>query len=321
MEGSKPSPGPGEVLVQFHAASLNYRDLLVVRGHYNPKYPRPLIPCSDGFATVVEVGDGVDSTLHGRRVLTNFAPDWLDGPPQERTLRHTLGGPLPGVLQEYRTFLPTQLTILEQPELMSAEQWSTLPCAGVTAWTGLFEHGRLRPNQTVLLIGTGGVSVWALILARSIGARVLLLSSSPNKRKLAERLGAAATHCYREDPKWSKWVMHQTDGQGADLVVETGGSGTLEQSLKSVRVGGRISLIGVMAGTQDALNILPLLMKAVTVQGVVVGHHRHLGELIEHCSEYAISPQVDKTFAFTEAPKAFQHLASGSQFGKVCLSY
>ena len=319
VELERPKPGPGEVLVQFRAASLNYRDLLVVRGHYNPKFPQPLTPCSDGFGRIVETGAGVDDALLGRSVLTNFAPNWRDGPPQEESLRQTLGGPLTGVLQEYRSFFPDQLAILREPSAMQPEEWATLPCAGVTAWTGLVEHGRLQTGQTVLLIGTGGVSMWALKLAKSLGARVLVLSSSEAKRNQAQSFGADATHSYRDDPKWSGWVKEQTGGQGVDLVLETGGAGTLAQSLKSVKVGGRVSLIGVLSGTREPLNILPLLMKAVTVQGVVVGNRRHLDELISHCVTHQVRPFVEKTYPFHEAVSAFGYLASGHQFGKICI--
>lgn len=319
-ETERPAPGPGEVLVRFRAASLNYRDLLVVKGHYNPKFPLPLVPGSDGYGQIVEVGSQVDDSLKKRFALTVFAPDWRTGPPKEDCLRRTLGGPLPGVFQEYRVFRPEELFLVDEPSALTPQEWCTLPCAGVTAWTGLFEHGQLQAGQTVVLIGTGGVSLFGLQLAKMVGARVLVLSGSAEKRERALEMGADAVHCYRDDPKWGRWVVEQTQGQGADLVLETGGSGTLAQSLKAVKIGGRVSLIGVLAGSQERLNILPLLMKAVQVKGVVVGHRQNLAELVTAVIHNAIRPVVDNILDFAKLPAAFELLAQG-QFGKIALDY
>lgn len=321
LEHDRPKPGPGEVLVRFRSASLNYRDLLVVQGHYNPRFPRPMVPGSDGYGQIVELGPDTDEKLAKRHILSVFAPHWLSGPPDESSLRQTMGGPLPGVFQEYRVFRPEELHFLEEPSALTAAEWATLPCAGVTAWTGLFQHGGLQPGQTVVLLGTGGVSIFALQLARSVGARVLLLSSSQEKRERALEMGADAVACYRENPKWGQWVLAQTGGRGADLVLETGGSGTLAQSLKAVKLGGTVSLIGVLSGTEEKLNILPLLMKAVQVKGIVVGHKQNLEELEKACLQTGIRPVVDTIMPFEQLPEAFQALASGQHFGKIALDF
>lgn len=321
VERDRPTPGPGEVLVRFRSASLNYRDLLVVQGLYNPRFPLPLIPGSDGYGEIVELGPDTDAGLAKRQVLSVFAPEWESGPPRESRLRQTLGGPLPGVFQEYRVCRAEHLHLLDEPSALTAAEWATLPCAGVTAWTGLFEHGELQPGETVVLLGTGGVSVFGLQLARAAGARVLLLSSSEEKRERALEMGADAVACYRENPKWANWVLQQTGGEGADLVLETGGSGTLAQSLKAVKVGGRISLIGVLSGTEEKLSILPLLMKAVQVKGIVVGHRQNLAQLERALLQSGIRPVADTIVSFEELPRAFEMMASGQHFGKIVLDF
>ncbi len=316
-----PEPGHGQVLLQFQAASLNYRDLLMIQGLYNPKYPRPLVPGSDGYGRVVGTGHGVPAELFHRYALTSFAPAWRSGPPDARTLRQTLGGPLPGTLCEFRVFDVDDLVFIDEPSALTPTEWATLPCAGVTAWSALIDDARLQPGQTVVLIGTGGVSLFGLQIAKIMGARVLVLSSSAEKRQRATALGADAVADYRERPDWGDWVLEQTGGQGADVILETGGAGTLPQSLKAVKLGGHISLIGVLAGAKEPLNIMPLLMKAVRVQGVVVGHQGHLRQLIRAYLQSYTRPVIDSVFHFEAVPEAFAKLASGSQFGKVALEY
>jgi NADPH:quinone reductase-like Zn-dependent oxidoreductase len=316
-----PEPGPGQVLVRFHAASLNYRDLLVVKGSYNPRFPRPLVPGSDGYGQIVKLGAGVAAELFHRFVLTTLAPEWKAGEPDPKTLRNTLGGPQPGVLSEYRVFRAEDLVIVEEPSALTAGEWATLPCAGVTAWTCLVDHARLQPGQTVVLLGTGGVALFGLQIAQMVGARVLLLSSSAEKRQRARQLGADAVADYQTRPDWGDWVLEQTGGRGADVVLETGGAGTLAQSLRCVKVGGHISMIGILAGAQEKLNILPLMMKAVKVQGVVVGHQEHLRQLIRACLQSFTRPVVDMAFAFEALPEALAYLASGGHFGKVVIEY
>lgn len=319
LETALPAAGPGEVLVQFTTASLNYRDLLVVRGHYNPKFPLPLVPGSDAFGEIVATGPGTDESLLHRRVLTVFAPRWRSGSPDHETLRDTLGGPRQGVFQNRKSFLPSDLLVLDNPSALTPTQWSTLPCAGVTAWAGLVDHAKLKPGQTVVLIGTGGVSIFGLQIAKMLGARVLLLSSSAEKRARALEMGADEVADYRSQPNWSDWVLELTKGRGADVVLETGGAGTLAQSIRAVKVGGHISLIGVLAGFKESLNLLPLLMKAITVRSVVVGHRNHLKDLVDAYLQSGLGPVVDRTFSLSSLPEALQRLATGQHFGKICL--
>lgn len=316
-----PEPGPGQVLLRLHAASLNYRDLLVVRGEYNPKFPRPLTPGSDGYGQIVKLGPGVPAEFFHRYALTSFAPDWKGGQPDPRSLRNTLGGPQQGVLSEYRVFRPDELMLLDEPSALTAEEWATLPCAGVTAWAGLMDNARLQPGQTVVLIGTGGVSLFGLQIAKMVGARCLLLSSSEEKRQRARELGADAVADYKARPDWGAWVLEETAGRGADVVLETGGAGTLAQSLRAVKVGGHISLIGVLAGVQEEINLLPHLMKAVCVQGVVVGHQDHLRQLVRAYLQSYTRPVIDMGFALEAVPEAFDRLASGAHFGKIVIDY
>jgi NADPH:quinone reductase-like Zn-dependent oxidoreductase len=316
-----PEPGHGQVLVRFHAASLNYRDLLVVRGAYNPKFPRPLVPASDGYGQIVKLGGGVAAELFHRFALTTLAPGWKAGEPDPKTLRNTLGGPQRGVLSEFRIFRPEELVLVDEPSALTAGEWATLPCAGVTAWTCLIDHAGLKPGQTVVLIGTGGVSTFGMQIARMVGARVLVLSSSEEKRERARQLGADAVADYKKRHDWGDWVVEQTGGRGADVILETGGAGTLAQSLRAVKVGGHISMIGILAGTQEKLNVLPLMMKAVKVQGVVVGHQDHLRQLVHAYLQSFTRPVVDRAFAFEALPEALAYLASGKQFGKIVIEY
>jgi len=315
------SPGPGQVQVRFRSASLNYRDLLVVEGQYNPKFSRPLVPCSDGFGEIVAVGAGVKEEFVGRSVLTLFCPDWAGGEPTAESLRTTLGGPMDGVLTPFRNFYPSQLLFLDEPSALTPGEWSTLPCAGVTAWNCLMDLAGLQPGQSVLLIGTGGVSLFGLQIAKMVGARILLLSSDPEKRERARELGADATEDYRRNPKWSEWVREQTGGEGVDVVLETGGAGTLPQSLKAVRLGGIISLVGVLSGTRGDINILPLVMKAVNVRGAVVGNKAHSKALVKAYLQNMVRPVVHRSYEWTDVPAAFQELQSGAQFGKITINF
>ena len=316
-----PEPEQGQVLVRFHAASLNYRDLLVVKGVYNPRFPRPLIPGSDGYGQVVKLGTGVAAELFQRFCLTTLACQWRSGDPDPRTLRNTLGGPQPGVFSEYRVFRAEDLVLVEEPAALTPGEWATLPCAGVTAWTCLMDHARLQPGQNVVLIGTGGVSLFGLQIARMAGARVLLLSSSQEKRERALQLGADAVADYRARPDWGDWVLEQTGGRGADVVLETGGAGTMAQSLKATRVGGHVSVIGILAGAAEKLNILPLMMKAVKMQGVVVGHQDHLRQLIRAYLQSFTRPVLDMAYPLEALPEAMARLESGKQFGKITIEF
>ena len=310
-------PGPGEVAVRVRAVALNYRDLLMVRGHYNPRQPLPLIPCSDGAGEVVAVGPGVTRVKVGDRVASMFAQDWASGQPNKAALSSTLGGPRDGMLAE-RVVLPERGVAPVPAHLEDAEA-ATLPCAALTAWSALVTLGGVTAGDTVLVQGTGGVSIFALQFACLLGARVIATSSSDAKLERARAMGAWRTINYRTTPDWGK-VARKLSGDGVDHVVEVGGAGTLQQSIRAVRPGGQISLIGVLAGGASELNMTPVLMQQIRVQGVLVGHREGFEAMCRAIGQHALRPVIDRVFPFSEARAALEHLASGRHFGKVCIS-
>ncbi len=318
-ERDDPALGPGEALVAVSAVSLNFRDHLMVEGAYNPRQRLPLIPCSDGVGRVVAVGPALGGEpcpfALGDRVAGLFCQDWHDGPPTAASIRATLGGPLDGVLASHRA-LPWR-GLIGVPEHLSDEQAATLPCAALTAWSALFEEARLEPGATVLLQGTGGVSLFALQLARMAGLRVIITSSSDEKLERARALGAAVGINYRREPEWGSVAKRAAGGDGVDLVVEVGGAGTLAQSLRAVRVGGTVAQIGILAGRAADVDLAPLLMRNVRLQGVLVGSRARFARMNRALAEHRLEPVVDRVFAFEEAPAAFSYLASGAHFGKV----
>jgi NADPH:quinone reductase-like Zn-dependent oxidoreductase len=310
-----PQAGPGQVLVRVRAVSLNYRDLLVAKGLYNPKLKLPRVLGSDAAGEVVAVGEGVTSFAPGDRVVGCFMPAWETGPITDAAVRSALGDGRDGVFAEYVVF--EQQGLLPVPGDLSYEEAATLPCAAVTAWNALV-GGRCGPGQTVLLLGTGGVSIFALQFARALGARVLMTSGSDEKLARARSLGATDGINYRSHPDWEKWAREQTGGKGVDLVVEVGGAGTLERSVKAVRLGGYVALVGVLAGPA-AFNPILLLMKAVTLQGVFVGSRSMFEDMNRLIVGEGIKPVIDRVFPFDEAANALRYLESGAHFGKVVL--
>lgn len=310
-----PEPGPGQVRIRMRAASLNYRDLLMVKGQYNPRLPLPMIPASDGVGIVESVGAGVSPTLEGTRVCPTFSQAWLDGPPDAAALRSTLGGPLDGVLAE-QMVVHADATV-PVPEHLSDEEAACLPCAALTAWSALAEHGNLKPGDTVLTLGSGGVSLFALAFAQMFGARVIATSSCGEKLERLEALGAAKTLNYREDPRWGRTVRKLTGG--VDHVVEVGGAGTLEQSLAALRPGGSVSLIGVLSGGVEKLSLFPILMNNIRVQGIFVGHRRSFHEMNRAITAHQFRPVVDRSFPLSETRAALEYLASGQHMGKVVI--
>lgn len=314
----EPSPGPGQVLLKMRAVSLNFRDLLMVRGHYNPRQPLPLIPCSDGVGEIIAVGEGVHRVSAGQRVATVFAQGWLEGEPNRAKLKTTLGGPIDGTLSELMVLDAEGVTPV--PEHLSDAEAACLPCAAVTAWSALVAHGRVTAGDTVLLQGTGGVSLFALQFAKALGARVIITSSSDQKLERARQLGADATINYRQEPRWGKVAAQIAGGDGVDCVVEVGGAGTLAQSVRAVRPGGTISLIGVLSGGAEKINITPILMQGIKVQGIIVGSRALFEQMNRAITHHRVSPVIDEIFAFEQAPEAFAHLASASHMGKICLS-
>jgi NADPH:quinone reductase-like Zn-dependent oxidoreductase len=314
VERPDPAPGPGRALVRLRAASLNYRDLLTVEGKYNPKLKLPLIPCSDGAGEVLAVGDGVTRVRPGDRVCGNFAQHWIAGEPKRERMRATLGGPLDGTLAELAVY--DQEGLVKIPEHLTDEEASTLPCAAVTAWTCL--QG-LTAGDTVLLQGTGGVSIFALQLARLRGARVIITSSSDAKLARARELGATEGINYRETPDWGAKAKELTGGGGVDLVVEVGGAGTLGQSLKAVRMGGTISLIGNLAGNTVEISLPLIFMQHVRVQGILVGPRDSFEAMNRAIALHRLRPIVDRVFPLIDFRAAFEHMAAGGHFGKIVM--
>jgi NADPH:quinone reductase-like Zn-dependent oxidoreductase len=312
-------PGAGELLLRVKAASLNYRDLLTVEGKYNPRQPLPLIPCSDAAAEVLAVGEGVTRVRVGDRVCPLFAQRWIAGEATYERLRSTLGGPFDGTLAERMT-VPAA-SVVAVPEHLTDAEASTLPCAAVTAWNALTFPGvsgrGLTAGETVLLLGTGGVSIFALQFAVLLGARAIVTSSSDEKLERAKELGAWRTLNYRRQPEWGKPAREMTGGGGVDRVVEVGGAGTLAQSLQAVKIGGAVALIGVLAGHQAPLSLTPIFMKQVRVQGTLVGSGDDFEAMNRALAAHALRPVVDRVFPFAEAPEAFRFLAAGKHFGKV----
>ncbi len=314
-----PEPGPGEVRLKMRAMSLNYRDLLMVQGAYNPRQPLPLVPASDGVGVIDALGEGVEGVDVGERVMPCFAPDWLSGRPTKQKLRRTMGGPLDGTLAEY-VVMPAQ-SVVPAPAYMSDEEAASLPCAAVTAWSALMSHYGLSAGEVVLTQGTGGVSLFALQIARAHGAEVIITSSSDEKLERARALGATHTINYRTEPDWGKAARKMTPGGlGVDHVIEVGGAGTLEQSLRAVTFGGHISMIGVLSGTRTALDVIPVLMQNVCIQGIIVGSKESFLDLTRAFTAHEIRPVISHAFAFDELPEAFATMASGGHFGKITLS-
>jgi NADPH:quinone reductase-like Zn-dependent oxidoreductase len=316
VDRPEPRPGTGQVLLKMKAWSLNYRDLLVVRGLYNPKMRLPMVPLSDGMGEVVEVGPGVTGAKAGDRVAGIFMQKWLEGEPSDAKARSSLGGGGAGMLAEY-VVLDAEGTV-PVPAHLTDEEAATLPCAAVTAWHGLVTAGRLKAGDAILTQGTGGVSIFALQFARLHGARVIVTSSSDQKLARVREMGASDGINYKTNPEWDKTVRELTEGVGVDHVVELGGAGTLERSLRAVRLGGRISLIGVLTGGGQ-VNPMPILMKNVCVQGIYVGSRAMFADMNRAIALHKLRPVVDRVFPFAQAAQAMEYMASGAHFGKVCL--
>ncbi|EMY68344.1 zinc-dependent alcohol dehydrogenase family protein [Leptospira vanthielii] len=311
------SPGPTEVLVRLRAASLNYRDSLVVEGKYNPKFPLPLVPCSDGAGEVIGIGSQVTEWAVGDRVLLTFAPKWIARDATHAEMRHTIGGPLPGTLRELALVPETGLVRI--PSHLSYEEAATLPCAALTAWSGLFQFSNLKPGEFVVVQGTGGVSIFALQFAKFVGAKVILTSSSGEKLEQGKELGADYLVNYKETPEWGKEVRRITKKVGADHIIEVGGAGTLEQSIAACRPFGVIHLIGILAGKSGELNLLPAVMNNLKIQGLVVGGRKAFIEMNQAIETSGLRPVVDKVFSLEESADAIRYLRSGSHFGKIVI--
>ncbi len=312
-----PEPGAGQVLVRVRAASLNYRDLLVAKGLYNPKLPLPIVPLSDAAGEVVAVGSGVEHVKPGDRVAGLFFQRWLTSKLTEAGAKSALGGAIPGVLAE--SVVLEENGVIPIPSHLSFEEAATLPCAAVTAWHALFEEGKVSAGETVLVQGTGGVSLFALQLAQLAGARVIVTSSSDEKLARAKELGASEVINYKKNPDWDQVARELTHGAGVDQIIEVGGTGTLPRSLKAAAIGGRISMIGVLSGGAGEIPLFPVLMKSLRIQGIYVGSRAMFEAMNRAISLHKLRPVIDRVFPFEEAPAALRHLESGSHFGKVVI--
>lgn len=310
-----PKPQRGEVLVRVHAVSWNYRDLMVVEGRYNPKMHLPRIPCSDGAGEVVAVGECVTRVGIGDRVAGIFMQNWIEGEPDAAKIKGALGGDIDGMLAELVVL--REEGVVRVPEHLSYEEAATLPCAAVTAWKALVEAGDVKAGDTVLIQGTGGVSIFALQFAKMLGARVLGISSSDEKLERARKLGLDAGVNYRTRPEWEKWVMEQTGGRGVDLVVEVGGAGTFGRSLRAVRIGGAMAQIGVLSQSHEGVEIPLLLHRQVRLRGIYVGSRRDFEKMNRAITQQRLQPVVDEVFGFREARQALRRMESAAHFGKL----
>ena len=316
VERPTPSPGPGEVLVGIRAVSFNYRDLMVIKGLYNPRMRLPRIPCSDGAGEVLAVGEGVTAWKPGDRVAGIFMQNWLDGALTPARARGALGGDIDGMLADCAVL--NQKGIVEIPEHLSYQEAATLPCAAVTAWNAL-AAAELKPGSTVLIQGTGGVSIFALQFARLRGARVLGVSSNYKKLERAYGMGLDAGMNYRDNPDWDRWALEQTGGTGVDLVVEVGGMGTMPRSLRAIRVGGMVAQIGVLTQEGDALPLATILHKMARIQGIYVGSRKDFVEMNKAISLAQLRP-VGENFHWTQAREVLERMQEASHFGKLVLT-
>lgn len=317
-EREVPAPGFGEVVIDIKACSLNFRDLTVIRGGYGgADKPLGAIPLSDGAGVVSAVGEGVTSLKAGDRVSPAFMPTHLDGPLTAEKQAGSLGAAVDGVLAE-KAVIPAS-GVVKLPGTLSFEEAATLPCAGVTAWYAQFVGGSLKPGDTVLLLGTGGVSIFALQFAKMAGARVIITSSDDAKLERAKALGADQLINYRTTPEWHEAVRELTDGKGADHAVEVGGPGTINKTLQAVRFSGSISLMGVLTGFEDTVDTLSILRKNIKIQGTYVGSVAMMRDMIRAIEVSGMKPVVDRVFPFEEAKDALRFQESGQHFGKVVI--
>jgi NADPH:quinone reductase-like Zn-dependent oxidoreductase len=308
-----PKPGPRQILVKVAACSLNFRDLAIVLGTYRMPTKPNLVPLSDGAGEVVEIGSEVTRIKVGDRVAGCFFQRWIAGPPNADTHTNALGGSIDGMLREYVVL--DEDGAVKLPTHLSFEEGATLPCAAVTAWHALVEHAHIVAGQTVLVQGTGGVSIFALQLARLMGAQVIVTSSNDHKLARAKQLGATHGVNYRTNSEWEKAVIELSDG-GVDHVVEVGGPGTLARSLRAIRIGGKITLIGVLSGAAD-INPMLIFSRRANVQGISVGSAQMFQAMNQAIAVNNLKPIIDRVFSLDDVPAAYRYLQSAQHFGKI----
>ena len=316
-ERADPMPGAGEVLLRMKAWSLNYRDLMVAKGSYGAPPPSGRIPLSDGVGEVAAIGAGVTRVKVGDRVAGIFMQKWIGGGIPQEASGSALGGAIDGMFAEYVVL--SEQGVVHVPAHLSDEEAASLPCAAVTAWNALVREGNLKAGDTVVCLGTGGVSMIALAFAKMNGARVIMTSSSDQKLALAKELGADDVINYRTTPDWDKVVIEMTGGRGADIVVEVGGSGTLTKSINAVRLGGIVPLIGVLTGVAGDVNTAAILRRHIRVQGIYVGSREMFEEMNRAIALHGMRPAIGRSFGFEEAGAAYRYLDSAAHTGKVTI--
>jgi NADPH:quinone reductase-like Zn-dependent oxidoreductase len=317
-EREKPKPGPYEVLVRLSAASLNYRDLMVAEGQYNPRLALPMVPLSDGVGIVESAGSHVTRVKIGDRVAGAFMQTWIDGGPDREKAASALGGSIDGVLSEFRIF--HEQGLVKVPAHLSDEEAATLPCTGVTAWHALFEAETAKAGDTVLIQGTGGVAMFALQFARAAGLRPIVISSSDQKLERARELGALEGINYSEEPDWGRAVAKLVPG-GVDYVIELGGAKTVPHSLNAVRTGGMIAMIGALSGAEASVSPVPILMRSIRVQGIYVGSRVMFERMNRALVLHKIKPIVDRAFPWLDVKAAMKYMQEQKHVGKVCLKF
>jgi NADPH:quinone reductase-like Zn-dependent oxidoreductase len=312
-----PVPKPGELLIKVGAVSLNFRDKAIVDGIYEPEMiPKPLIPVSDAAGTIVAVGDGVTRFRVGDRVNSHLYSRWIDGAPGPNEPDYCFGAPLAGGLAEY--MIIHEESAVTAPDNMSDEQASTLPIAALTAWFSLMDVGNLQKGQTVLVQGTGGVSIFAVQIAVAAGARVIATSSRDENLVKVKELGASEGINYMQCPQWEREVLKLTDGKGVDVLLDVAGGDGLNQSVAATKASGTITQIGFLSGQTSSLNLMPVIFRQTTIRGIAVGHRASFERMNAFLNEHNILPVIDKVYRFDQAREAYEHLARGP-FGKIVI--
>jgi len=317
-EASAPKdPGPYEIIVRPKAWSVNYRDIKVVKGTYNPKQPLPFVPFSDGAGDVVAVGSSVTRFKVGDKVLSTFSQGWVCGPPPGDLNKTTLGSPLPGMLSELVVL--SEEGAVHMPEHLSYVEAATLPCAALTAWRAIVHEACTKPGDDVLILGSGGVALFALAFAKMSGARALITSRSAAKLERLKTFGADVCIDTSKTPEFAAEVKTHTGGKGVDLVVELTGIATLEQSIHSVKAGGNVVLIGSVTGGKGPVDMQSIFMRSVKLRGILVGNRQQFEAMNAAISKHAFKPVIHKTFALKQAPEALAYMESSDHIGKICI--
>jgi NADPH:quinone reductase-like Zn-dependent oxidoreductase len=312
----QPTPGPGEALVRISAVALNYRDKLLYDGNYNPRLEFPITQVADAVGEVVAVGPNVSRVKVGDRVVTSYCTRWIDGEPTSKESMYSLGNVIPGALAEYLVLTENALAVA--PSYLTDEEAAALPCAALTAWYSLVEKGGLKSGDTVLVQGTGGVSIFGLQIASALGATVIATSSSDDKLERAKSLGAKHTINYKQNPAWEDEALAITGKRGVDHILEVVGGPNLARTIKAIRPEGQISIIGIIDGFDATIPLFDVIKKHAVIRGISVGPLRALERMLAKFNEWKLRPVIDSVYSFNDAPKAFDRLEEGA-FGKIVI--